>query len=105
MNKKGFTLLEMILVVSVLSILFLLTVPSIQSVLSTVDEKGCNALLKVVDAAIVQYRLEFGTTPNSIYDLIDRGFLSESQIECTNGKQIVLVDGEAHARYERIYIA
>ena len=98
MNKKGFTLLEMILVVSVLSILFLLTVPSIQKVLATVDEKGCNALLKVVDAAVVQYRLEYGSTPNSIYDLIDRGFLSESQIECTNEKQVVLVDGEAHAR-------
>jgi competence protein ComGC len=98
MNKKGFTLLEMILVVSVLSILFLLSVPSIQKVLSTVDEKGCDALLKVVDAAIVQYRLETGYLPDDVYDLIDRGYLSDSQIECTNGKKILIVSGEAHAR-------
>ena len=98
MNKKGFTLLEMILVVSVLSILFLLSVPSIQKVLATVDEKGCDALLKVVDAAIVQYRLETGYLPDDVYDLIDRGYLSDSQIECTNGKKILIVSGEAHAR-------
>ena len=97
-NKKGFTLLEMILVVSVLSILFLLTVPSIQRVLETVDEKGCNALVKVVDAAIVQYRLEHGVLPNDIYDLVDQGYLSETQIECTNGKQIIISGGEADAR-------
>ena len=98
MNKKGFTLLEMILVVSVLSILFLLSVPSIQRVLATVYEKGCDALLKVVDAAIVQYRLETGYLPDDVYDLIDRGYLSDSQIECTNGKKILIVSGEAHAR-------
>ncbi len=98
MYKKGFTLLEMILVVSVLSILFLLSVPSIQKVLTTVDEKGCNALLKVVDAAIVQYRLETGYLPDDVYDLIDHGYLSESQIECSNGKKILIVSGEAYAR-------
>ena len=98
MNKKGFTLLEMILVVAVLSILFILSVPSIQRVLATVDEKGCDALLKVVDAAIVQYRLETGYLPDDVYDLIDRGYLSDSQIECTNGKKILIVSGEAHAR-------
>ncbi len=98
MNKKGFTLLEMILVVSVLSILFLLSVPSIQKVLSTVDEKGCSVLLKVVDAAIVQYRLETGYLPDDVYDLIDQGYLSDSQIECTNGKKIMIISGEAHAR-------
>ena len=98
MYKKGFTLLEMILVVSVLSILFLLSVPSIQKVLTTVDEKGCNALLKVVDAAIVQYRLETGYLPDDVYDLINHGYLSESQIECSNGKKILIVSGEAYAR-------
>ena len=98
MNKKGFTLLEMILVVSVLSILFLLTVPNIQNVLEIVDEKGCSALVKVADAAIIEYRLEYGVFPDDVYDLVDAGYLSESQIECSNGKQIVISGGEADAR-------
>ena len=38
--KRGFTLLEMIIVVSVLAILFLLSVPNIQRVMKIVDEKG-----------------------------------------------------------------
>ncbi|MBE6107958.1 MAG: prepilin-type N-terminal cleavage/methylation domain-containing protein [Erysipelotrichaceae bacterium] len=98
MNKKGFTLLEMILVVSVLSVLFLLTVPSIQKVLAVVDEKGCSALVKVADAAIVQYRLETGDFPDDVYDLISHGYLNESQLECSNGKIIVISGGEADAR-------
>ncbi|MFQ8583073.1 MAG: prepilin-type N-terminal cleavage/methylation domain-containing protein [Holdemania massiliensis] len=44
--KRGFTLLEMIIVVSVLAILFLLSVPNIQQVMKIVDEKGCAAQLK-----------------------------------------------------------
>ena len=56
--KKGFTLLEMIIVVTIVSILFLLTVPNIQKVIGVVDDKGCEAQIKVVDSAILEYRLD-----------------------------------------------
>ncbi|MCI5773269.1 MAG: competence protein ComGC, partial [Erysipelotrichaceae bacterium] len=46
----------MIIVVCILSILFLLTIPNIQNVMNIVDDKGCKALVKVVDAAIVEYK-------------------------------------------------
>jgi competence protein ComGC len=59
LNQKGFTLLEMIIVVTIISILFLLTVPNIQKVLGIVDKKGCDALVKVVDSH--QCRLTDGT--------------------------------------------
>ena len=50
--KKGFTLLEMIIVLTIISIIFLLTVPNIQTVLGIVNNKGCEALVKTVDSAI-----------------------------------------------------
>ncbi len=55
-NHEGFTLLEMVIVVTIISILFLLTVPNIQKTLTVVDDKGCQALTKTVDSAILQYR-------------------------------------------------
>ena len=68
--RKGFTLLEMVIVVTIISILFLLTVPNIQTVLGIVDKKGCDALIKVADSAILQYRLEYDQNPGSVSDLI-----------------------------------
>ncbi len=46
---KGFTLLEMIVVVMIISILFLLTVPNVSKIMNSVESVGCDALLKVVD--------------------------------------------------------
>lgn len=94
--KKGFTLLEMVIVVSVLSILFLLTVPNIQKVMKIVDQKGCDALIKVVDSAILQYKLNYDEYPLSVNDLINAGLLNENQSECANGIPIVIVDGQAY---------
>ncbi|MDI9517779.1 MAG: competence type IV pilus major pilin ComGC [Erysipelotrichaceae bacterium] len=93
--KKGFTLLEMIIVVSVLSILFLLAVPNIQKVIKIVDSKGCNALVKVVDSAILQYKLDYDEYPSSISDLVNVGLLSEDQTHCSNGNSIGIYDGQA----------
>ena len=98
MKKDGFTLLEMIIVIMVLSILFLLTVPNIQKVAAIIENKGCEALVKVVDSAILEYKLEYGTTPTSISDLIYEGLLREEQSECANGKRIEIYDGQASAQ-------
>lgn len=96
--KKGFTLLEMIIVVSVLSILFLLTVPNIQKVMSIVDRKGCDALVKVIDSAILQYKLDYDEYPTDVHDLVNAGLISENQTECGNGQLIALQDGQAYAQ-------
>ncbi|MBR0214775.1 MAG: prepilin-type N-terminal cleavage/methylation domain-containing protein, partial [Solobacterium sp.] len=77
--RKGFTLLEMVIVVTIISILFLLTVPNIQTVLGIVDKKGCDALIKVADSAILQYRLEYDQNPGSVSDLISAGLMTEEQ--------------------------
>lgn len=93
--RKGFTLLEMIFVLSVITVVFLLTVPNIQKVLSVVYKKGCDAQLKVVDAAILQYRLAFDEDPDSVSSLIQEGFLSENQVKCQDQSQIEINDGQA----------
>lgn len=96
--KKAFTLLEMIVVVMIIAVLFILTIPNVSKVINTVDSKTCDALTKVIDSAIVQYKLEYGTMPNSTTDLLNGGFISENQMSCSNGALIYINDG--HACYE-----
>ena len=96
--RKGFTMLEMILVIAVLSALLILTVPNIQKVLGIVNRKGCDAQLKIVDTAILEYTIARGGEPQSIGDLIDEGLLSERQRYCQNHDEIVLDNGQASIR-------
>ena len=95
--KKGFTLLEMIIVVTIVSILFILSVPNIQKVLGIVNEKGCDALVKVVDSAILEYRLAYDRDPNSVNDLINEGLMSDVQRTCEDGRTISIYNGQAKA--------
>lgn len=96
--RKGFTMLEMILVIAVLSALLILTVPNIQKVLGIVNRKGCEAQLKIVDTAILEYTIAQGNQPQTISDLIEEGLLNEGQRYCQNHDEIVLDDGQASIR-------
>lgn len=93
--KKGFTLLEMIVVLSVITLLFLLTIPNIQKVMVLFDQKGCEAQLKIIDAAILEYKLEFGELTDDIDQLVDAGYISEQQTSCQNDDRIIIDDGQA----------
>ena len=93
--KKGFTLLEMVIVVAILSLLFLLAVPNIQKVMNIVDEKGCKALVKVTDAAIMEYKLENDSYPGSVSEWISAGLLTDEQITCGDNHSIGIVNGQA----------
>ena len=74
-NKKGFTVLEMILVLSVISLIFLITLPSIQQKQKIIHNKGCEALVEVVNSQILLYEIEHLEPPSSIQDLIQENFL------------------------------
>jgi len=93
--RKGFTLLEMIVVVSVITLLFLLSIPNIQKVMVLFEKKGCEAQLKVIDAAILEYKLETGEIADSTDQLIDSGFITEQQTSCQNNDAITIKSGQA----------
>lgn len=94
-GKKGFTLLEMTIVIIIISILFLLSVPNIQKTLGIVSDKGCKAIEKVADSAILQYKLEYGEYPSSASDLVSAGLLSEDQLTCDGSKTLIISGNQA----------
>ncbi|NLL75027.1 MAG: prepilin-type N-terminal cleavage/methylation domain-containing protein [Erysipelothrix sp.] len=93
--KRAFTLIEMVLVMSVIVIIFLLTLPNIQKTMGVVNSKGCDAQLKIVDAAILQSTLKNDRTPTSISELVSDGFLSPRQTSCSDGGSIRIEGGQA----------
>ena len=87
----------MIVVVLIISILFLLTIPNVAKVMESVEGVGCEALTKVVDAAIVEFKLDYGEYPGSVEDLVNAGYLSAEQTKCSNGQAISISQGHAYA--------
>lgn len=99
MNKKGFTLLEMTIVVLIVSVLFLLVVPNIKQTMGIVNERGCKALEKVGDAAILEYRMQYDAYPGDVQDLVNAGLLTEKQTTCDNNeKHLVIYDDTAQVQ-------
>lgn len=94
-KKNGFTVLEMMIVMLVIALLLLITLPNIRQKEEIIREKGCQALLDIVDSQIILYEIENLKTPTSIQDLINDGYLKEGQDACPTGESVVIVNGEA----------
>ncbi|MEG0274273.1 MAG: competence type IV pilus major pilin ComGC [Longicatena sp.] len=97
-NTKGFTILEMMIVLSIIALVFLLTLPNIQQKEKIIRTKGCEALVEVANAQILLYEVENLLPPTSIQDLISKGYLKDTQRRCPNGDMIEISDGEAHVK-------
>ena len=95
LNNKGFTILEMMIVLSIIALIFLLTLPNIQQKEKIIRKKGCEALIEVANAQILLYEVEQLSPPISMQDLIGRGYLKETQRRCPDGSSIEISGGQA----------
>ncbi|HCE11575.1 MAG TPA: competence protein ComG [Enterococcus sp.] len=78
--KKGFTLVEMLIVLLVVSVLILLFVPNMAQQRETIDDKGNAAIVQVVETQIELFRLENNRAPNA-NELVDRNYVSAEQYQ------------------------
>lgn len=75
----GFTLLEMLIVLLIISVLILLFVPNLAKHKETVDKKGNEAIVKIVESQIELYTLE-NKTP-SLNELVNEGYITKEQLD------------------------
>lgn len=94
--KKAFTLVEMLFVMTIIMILLLLVIPQVTKKSEAVKDKGCEALIDVIDAQIQLYELCEGYLPHSISELIQKGYIEEKQSRCPNGQRIEISGGQAY---------
>ena len=57
-NQKGFTLIEMMIVLLVISVLLVITVPNVTKNNSSINEKGCEAFVNMVQGQVQAYELD-----------------------------------------------
>jgi competence protein ComGC len=85
MNEKGFTLIEMLIVLMVISVLLLITIPNVTKHNSMINNKGCEAFIKTVQAQVKAYEMEKNTIP-TVQQLVDEKYIKSNQ--CPNGHTI-----------------
>jgi prepilin-type N-terminal cleavage/methylation domain-containing protein len=67
-SKKGFTLVELMVVVVILGILVAIAVPIYNSITGDAERKACHANLRTIDGAKTQYAASTGLTwPNDFF--------------------------------------
>ncbi|MGB3259528.1 competence type IV pilus major pilin ComGC [Paenisporosarcina sp.] len=85
--QKGFTLIEMMVVLLIISVLILIAIPNVTKHSATIDEKGCEAYIKMVQGQVEAYRIDEKSIP-TIVELTTNGYLNEGETTCPNGKPI-----------------
>lgn len=87
-NQKGFTLIEMLIVLLVISVLLLITIPNVTKHNSSIQEKGCDGLINMVQAQATAYEIDNNKTP-SVDELIAGDYLRDTPV-CPNGNSVVI---------------
>ncbi|PMC39612.1 competence protein ComG [Bacillus sp. UMB0899] len=94
MNKeKGFTLIEMLIVLLVISVLLLITIPNVTQHNQGIQKKGCEGLVNMVQAQATSYHIDNKEIP-TMQNLKDGGYIRELPV-CPNGNNVIIsTDGE-----------
>lgn len=77
-NYKGFTLLEMLVVLLIISVLILLFVPNLSKHKEGVDKKGNEAIVKIVETQIDLYTMEKNQIP-TLEQLLKEEYITQEQ--------------------------
>jgi competence protein ComGC len=88
-NEKGFTLIEMLIVMLVISVLLIVTIPNVAKHNSNINNKGCQAYVKMVQAQVQAYEMDKNKIP-TLAELKTEGYLKEDAKGCPNGKEVVI---------------
>lgn len=94
-NRKGFTMVEMLIVIGIIALLLLLIIPNINEKQKLINLKGCEALKETINAQINLYELKNNKKPKTINDLVKDGFIKQEQTICKDNLKIVIENEEA----------
>lgn len=85
-NEKGFTLVEMLIVLMIISVLLLIIVPNLSKNNEVASTKGCEATVKLLQAQVHAYKLEKTQFPENLDVLKDSGYVDKTT--CSNEMKI-----------------
>lgn len=92
-NNKGFTLIEMLIVLMIISVLIILIVPTLSNSSKDINDKGCRALVSVVQAQINLFQLEEEKLPANLSELVSKKYITDEQKKCSNNAELNYSNG------------
>lgn len=93
--KKGFTLIEMTIVLFIISLLILIILPNVTSQKKNARHIQGDAMTQVVQTQVDLYENEYNELPKPLDELQDKGYLSDKQVQQANRNGIKINDGHA----------
>ena len=111
MNKKGFTLIEMLIVVVLIGTILTIAIPSVLRLVESRSKDQYNIQIKLIDQASnlyqTRYRGEFNSYPDAKcfildYDtLIAEDLIKKEDIDCSDSK--IVFNKQSNKRYKKTY--
>ncbi|MBS4215671.1 MULTISPECIES: competence type IV pilus major pilin ComGC [Neobacillus] len=91
-NKQaGFTLIEMMIVMLVISVILIITIPNVARHNANIKTKGCEGFQKMVEAQVQAYEME-KNEPATIEKLKSAGYLKDAK-GCPGKEVVIEADG------------
>lgn len=87
-NQKGFTLIEMLIVLTIITTLLILLIPNLASKNEDVQAKGCEALIQLSENQLQAYMMDHGEYPDQIHTLVEQEYIQTDT--CSNGKKKIV---------------
>lgn len=82
-TERGFTLIEMMIVLLIISILLLIAIPTMTKSNSVVKGKACESTVKTLQGQVAAYEMEKGHSPKSLGSLLNNNYVDS--ITCPGG--------------------
>jgi competence protein ComGC len=90
-NEKGFTMIEMMIVLLVISVLLFVTIPNVTSQSNKINSKGCEAFINMVEGQVEAYKMDKGSSePVTMALLVSDEYISAEHQTCPNGQTLTI---------------
>lgn len=92
-NQAGFTLIEMLIVIIIISTLLLIAVPNMSKSNEVVGKKSCEVTIDLLQSQVGAYEIDTGGLPADLNVLITDKYVDS--VVCPNGDPLTLTtDGK-----------
>jgi competence protein ComGC len=91
LNEDGFTLIEMMIVLLIISVLLMIALPSMAKNLGVAKDIGCKATIDLVQGQLGAYEAEKGKTLTDLTLLETENYVDT--VKCPSGKALKLENG------------
>ncbi|UCZ54573.1 prepilin-type N-terminal cleavage/methylation domain-containing protein [Bacillus shivajii] len=100
-SEYGFTLIEMMIVLVIISILLLIAVPNMTKNKGIANDAGCDATIELLQTQVVAYQIENDQEiPDSIDELEE--YVDREKLTCPDGTKLTIdTDGKVTVDNEK----